>query len=130
MKNFYTLIFCLLFISLQAQEYYYNGSERVNVNKSENSFISFDSPTKMKTLEHDFRNVKTFRSKGFTILKEKKNSFSKMKLQENGLSQTTPALLLENDENYVLFPTKTIRIKLKSNSKNSELAKKLKKMEL
>ena len=60
MKNLYTIILCFLFFSLQAQDYYYNGSERININKSENSFISFDTSNKMKSIANGFEKVKTF----------------------------------------------------------------------
>lgn len=123
MKTINTLILCFFIFSLQAQDYYYNGSEKVTISKSNTSYISFDNPTSMKSIVNDFEKVKTFTVKGFTILNQKKSNFSRQKFQDNNLNQTTPALLLDNNENFLLYPTKTIRVKLKPNSKITDIEK-------
>jgi hypothetical protein len=62
MKNLYTIILCFFFFSIQAQNYYYNGSEKVEIYESKNSYISFDKPS--KTFSKEFKDVKTFSAKG------------------------------------------------------------------
>lgn len=123
MKHLYTLILCFFIFSLQAQDHYYNGSEKVSISKSKTSYISFDNLTNMKSVANGFEKVKTFTVKGFTILNQKKSNFSIQKFQDNNLNQTTPALMLQNDENFLLYPTKTIRVKLKPNSKITDIEK-------
>lgn len=123
MKTINTLILCFFIFSLQAQDYYYNGSEKVTINKSKTSYISFDNPTNMKYIADGFEKVKTFTVKGFTILNQKKSNFSRQKFQDNNLNQTSPALILQNDENFLLYPTKTIRVKLKPKSKITDIEK-------
>lgn len=125
MKQFCTLIFCFFLLSLQAQDYYYNGSEKVTINNSENSFISFDSPTKLSSIERNFQTVETFSANGFTILHGENSSFSMQQFQDNDLSQTVPALMLKNDDNFLLYPTTTIRVKLKSDYKINDITSKL-----
>lgn len=123
MKTINTLILCFFIFSLQAQDYYYNGSEKVTINKSKTSYISFDDLTSMKSVTNGFQKVETFSIKGFTILNQKKSNFSIQKFQDNNLNQTTPALMLQNGENFLLYPTKTIRVKLKPNSKITDIEK-------
>ena len=130
MKTVNTLIFCFFILSLQAQDYYYNGSEKVRIDKSEMSFISFDNPNSMKSVVNGFKKVETFAVKGFTILKHKRNSFSSQKFLANNLHQTIPALLLKNDEKFLLYPTKTLRVKLKPNFKITDIEKQLDKHEI
>ncbi len=125
MKNFCTLILCFLVLSLQAQDYYYNGSEKVIITNSVNSFISFDSPTKLRSVESDFQEVETFSRSGFTILHGENSSFSMQKFQDSDLSQTAPALILNNDESSVLYPTKTVRVKLKPEHTINDITDKL-----
>ena len=118
MKKFIPLFTCLFVLSLNAQSYYYNGSEKVAINESESSFISFDDSTKVNTIDRDFEKIKRFSAKEFTLLNQKKKSFSKQKFQDNNLNQTTPALLINNNEKLQLYPTKTVRVKLKTNNKH------------
>ena len=123
MKTINTLILCFFIFSLQAQDYYYNGGEKVSIDKSETSYISFDDLTSKKSVTNGFQKVEAFTVKGFTILNQKKSNFSIQKFQDNNLNQTTPALMLQNDENFLLYPTKTIRVKLKPNSKITDIEK-------
>ncbi len=125
MKKLCTLIFCFLVLSLQAQDYYYNGSEKVVTNNSAYSFISFDSPTKLRPIETDFQEVETFPGSDFTILHGENSSFSTQRFQDNDLSQTVPALILNNDESFVLYPTRTVRVKLKPEYTISDITDKL-----
>ena len=114
----------MFFFSIYAQNYYYNGSEKVEIYESKNSFISFDNPA--QTFLKEFKDVKTFSSKGFTILEDGKTDISVRKLRDKKLNQTIPALLLDSNSNFKMFPTKTIRIKLKTNHNNDNVSKLLK----
>ncbi|MEC3905968.1 S8 family serine peptidase [Tamlana sp. 2201CG12-4] len=122
MKNLFTIIFCLLFFSLQAQDdYYYNGSEKIQIKKSDNSFISFNKPT--QTMAKGFKNVKTFSSKGFTILEDKESEVSAKDFKTQKQNQISPAFLLNKESNFKMFPTKTIRVKLKPNINTEDITK-------
>ena len=117
MRNLYTIILCFSFFSIQAQNYYYNGSEKIEIHQSEKSFISFDKPS--QTFTKGFKDVKTFSTKGFSILEEEKSDISARKFRKEKLNQTTPALLLDSNSDFKLFPTKTIRVKLKDSNNKS-----------
>lgn len=121
MKNLYTIIFCLFLFSLQAQDYYYNGSEKIKIYKSNKSFISFDKPT--QTFAKGFKKVNTFSAKGFTILEDRKANFSARDFKKEKLNQTSPALLLNSESDFKMFPTKTVRVKLKPNTNKEDIAK-------
>lgn len=124
MKNLYTIILCLFFSSIQAQKYYYNGSEKIEIHQSKNSFISYDKPK--ETFTKGFKNVKTFAIKGFSIVEEEKNGIMARKFRNENLNQTTPALLLDSNSDFKLFPTKTIRIKLRTGYSKADILKLLK----
>jgi subtilisin family serine protease len=113
--------FVLFLFSIQAQNYYYNGSEKIEIHQSEKSFISYDKPS--QSFAKGFKNVKTFSTKGFTLLEEKKNDISARKFRSEKLTQTTPALLLDSNSDFKMFPTKIIRIKLKDNNKKDDVSK-------
>ncbi len=113
MKNLYTLVLCFFIFSLQAQEYYYNGSEKIEIYKSDKYFISFETPN--QDVAKGFEKIETFSAKGFTILANKKANFSTIEFDRQNLNQITPALLLRNGSDFKMFPTKTIRVKLKPN---------------
>ena len=120
MKSLYTLILCFFFLSIQAQDYYYNGNEKVKVHRSEKDFISYESPS--QNLARQFQKAETFSSKGFTIL-EKKANVSTIELNKENSSQVFPALLLNKGDEFKMYPTRTIRVKLKPNSTRSQLNK-------
>ncbi len=119
MKKIYTIILCFLFFSVRAQDYYYNGSEKVQIYKSNKSFISFETPA--QTVVQGFNNVSTFSAKGFTILEDKKANFSATAFERQNINQITPALLLNSESNFKIFSTKIIRVKLKPNTNKSEI---------
>lgn len=121
MKNLYTLVMCFFFLSLQAQDYYYNGGEKVKIYKSDKSFIAFETPNQTVTM--GFENVKTFSTKGFTILEDKKVNFSTREFERQNLNQITPALLLKMGGDFKMFPTKTIRVKLKPNTSVTQVTR-------
>jgi len=121
MKNLYTIILCFFFFSIQAQNYYYNGSEKIEIHQSEKSFISYDKPS--QSFAKGFKNVKTFSTKGFTLLEEEKSDISARKFRSEKLTQTTPALLLDSNSDFKMFPTKIIRIKLKDSNKKDDVSK-------
>ena len=109
MKNLYALILCFFFFSIQAQDYYYNGSKKVKIYESKNSFISYDKPT--QAFSRGFEQAKTFSAKGFTILGEEKNDAPAKKFRSEQLTQTTPACLLSSNGDFKMYPTKTVRVK-------------------
>jgi len=93
--KYLSILFSFLFCSsLHAQQYYYNGSEKVTVYESENSFITYDNPS--PEMMNAFSEVKPSSSKGFTILIDKKETTSMKQLRTSGLNQITPALKMEN----------------------------------
>lgn len=124
MKNLYTIILCLFSFSVQAQNYYYNGSEKIEIYQSKKSFISYDNPTQKFT--KGFKNVKTFSSKGFSIVEEERSDIVARKFRNENLTQTIPALLLDSNSDFKLFPTKTIRIKLRAGHDKADISKLLK----
>jgi hypothetical protein len=83
MRNLYTIILCFSFFSIQAQNYYYNGSEKIEIHQSEKSFISYDTPS--KSFAKGFKNVKTFSTKRFTLLEEEKSDISARKFRKRAL---------------------------------------------
>ncbi|MDC9724263.1 MAG: S8 family serine peptidase [Urechidicola sp.] len=121
MRNLYTIILCFFFFSIQAQNYYYNGSEKIEIYQSKKSFISYDKPS--QSFAKGFKNVKTFLTKGFTLLEEEKSDISARKFRNEKLTQTTPALLLDSNGDFKMFPTKIIRIKLKDSNKKDDVSK-------
>ncbi len=121
MKNLYTIILCFFFFSIQAQNYYYNGSEKIEIHQSEKSFISYDKPS--QSFAKGFKDVKIFSTKGFTLLEEEKSDISARKFRSEKLTQTTPALLLDSNSDFKMFPTKIIRIKLKDSNKKDDVSK-------
>ncbi len=124
MKHLYTITLCFFVFSLQAQNYYYNGNEKIEIYESKNSYISFDKPS--QTFAKGFKDVKTFSAKGFTLLVDEKTNISARNFRREKLNQTIPALLLDSNSDFKMFPTKTIRLKLKSNYKKEDVLKLLK----
>jgi hypothetical protein len=119
MRYLYLLISFFFTFSLQAQQYYYNGSEKIILYKSDNSFITYDEPSS-ETMKA-FGEINPSISKGFTILSNKKNNVSLKSLRSSGLTQTTPALLLEKSGEFKMYPTKVIRVKLKTNKTKHDI---------
>jgi hypothetical protein len=119
MKNSLVFLTILLCFTLHAQQYYYNGTKKVNVNESKDSFITYDTPS--NSIVDGFDKVERSTSKGFTILNGRKGSVSLQKLKSAGLSQTISALTLEGSSNFRMYPTKTIRVKLKNNSTKEDI---------
>ncbi|MBC6411404.1 MAG: S8 family serine peptidase, partial [Ekhidna sp.] len=121
MKNLYALILCFFLFSIQAQDYYYNGSKKVKIYESKNSFISYDKPT--QAFSRGFEQAKTFSAKGFTILGEEKNDASAKKFRSEQLTQTTSACLLSSNGDFKMYPTKTVRVKLKDGKTKEDVLK-------
>ena len=121
MKNIFVFIFCFAFISLHAQDYYYNGNNKVKINHSANSFISFDT-LNQKTIK-GFNKIKAFSKKGFTILEEKKVDSSTDEFIKQSNNQIISAITLETNGKFKMFPTKTIRIKLNKGIDKNEIVK-------
>ncbi len=110
MKNF-TIIYLLLLCSqVNAQLYYYNGNKKVTLYESKNSFITYEQ------LSHEvlsnFSKTEGSDLSEFTILDELKSSKS-ISIQKVTSGQTAPALLLEEAGNFKMYPTKSIRVKMK-----------------
>ena len=64
MKNLYNLLlimFCMT--TLHAQEYYYNGSEKIEIYPSEKSFITFEGTEQIT--RKSFEKTELYKSKGF-----------------------------------------------------------------
>ncbi len=120
MKYLKLLIALLLSFSLQAQQYYYNGSEKVYVYESDEAFITYDQPSSQ--IKQAFSEVELAESKGFTTLTGKKKTSTTLKsLRSNGLGQITPALLTKKGGELKMFPTKIIRVKLKPDSNERDI---------
>lgn len=115
------LIVSLPFFSLHAQHYYYNGSERVTLHPSEDHFISYAPPEALKSVANGFKTTETVATKGFTLLKNRTANFSTKLLEQPAMAQTMPALMLEPKSDFKIYPTKTIRIKLKKGATRSQL---------
>ncbi len=107
--------------AIQAQNYYYNGSKKIKIYNSKNSFISYDKVG--QTLAEGFNSVKTSSAKGFTILEDKKPTFSIKKFIKKQNNQISPALLLNPNGKFKIFPTKTIRVKLKVGKNKNDVLK-------
>ncbi len=119
MKNLLLFFAIFLCFSLQAQHYYYNGSEKVAVYESDNSFITYNQLS--NTMAKGFSQVKSSNSKGFTILIGKNTTTSLKSLRSNGLDETVPAILLKKSGEFKMYPTKTIRVKLSPNTTQEDI---------
>ena len=80
MKKIYIIILVLFSISVQAQKYYYNGSEKIQLYESEKSFILFGEST--EAILKGFEKAELYKIKNFTILKNKISDFSMKKTFE------------------------------------------------
>ena len=101
----------LISISIQAQKYYYNGSEKIEIYLSEKSFILHEDSEQITN--DGFEKSEKYLAKKFTILKNKKSDFSIKSSFIN--SQVSPAFKLKMNEDFEMYPTKTIRVKLLPN---------------
>jgi Subtilase family/PKD-like domain len=119
MKAFYIFIFTLISISLHGQEYYYNGSQRLEIHPSENNFISFEEP--VQSMLNGFEKSEIYSKKGFTILKNRKPSFLMKEKLANKTRQISPAFKLDKEKKFKMFPTRKIRVKLKENKSLDDL---------
>lgn len=120
MKNFYTFLFVLFSITLNAQVYYYNGSEKIEINLSESSFILFDEPT--SAIKSGFEKTATFSKKGFSILEKKNENFSVKEMLGQQKTQLSPAYLIDSNKNFKMYPTRTIRVKLRKGMEKESLS--------
>ncbi len=111
----------LISISLQAQEYYYNGSKKIEIYQSDESFILFEEP--IQSIQNHFEKTEIYSKKGFTILKKRKNSFSMKNILGKQSTQISPAFKLDKNEEFEIFPTKSIRVKLLKNKSQNDLSK-------
>lgn len=94
--------------------------KKVYVYESDEAFITYDQPSSQ--IRQAFSEVELAESKGFTILTGKKKTSTTLKsLRSNGLGQTTPALLTKKGGEFKMFPTKTIRVKLKPDSNERDI---------
>ncbi len=121
MKYLYALFLCLGFMAAHSQDYYYNGSEKVTVYKSSDAFISFEAP--IDDITKQFKDVQVSSSNGFTVLEGKSLDFSINKLMSRNPDQITSALSLAPGGDFKMFPTKTVRVKLKPGVSKSSLTK-------
>ncbi len=119
MKKVITIVLFLTIYSIQAQQlnYYYNGNKKIAIYRSNNSFITYDN--NLKEVRKGFEKIQTFSIKGFTILENKKKDISSK--QVSLLKQISPAFLLTPKSAFKMFPTKTIRVKLKPNVTKNEV---------
>lgn len=121
MKKIYIFILVLFSISVQAQKYYYNGSEKVQLYQSEKSFILFDEST--DTILKGFEKAELYKVKNFTILKNKMSNSSMKKTFEKKSGKISPAYTIEKNGNFELYPTKTVRVKLLPNKSKKDISK-------
>ena len=121
MKKIYILILVLFSMSVQAQKYYYNGSEKVQLYQSEKSFILFEESK--ETVLKGFEKAETYKVKNFTILKNKTSDFSMAKTFEKKSGEISPAYTIEKNGNFELYPTKTVRVKLLPNKSKKDISK-------
>ena len=122
MKLLY-LLSCFIFFSfsLKAQDrYYYNGREKVEITPSQTSFISFkDTPS---TVLNEFEEVKNIKNKNFTILDKRKAKFATKKSNKLVGEQVISAFHISSEMGaFKLYPTKTVRVKLKRDNNRDEL---------
>ncbi|TNJ41934.1 S8 family serine peptidase [Tamlana fucoidanivorans] len=96
---------------INAQDFYYNGNKKIKIHKSNKSFISFENPNKV--ISEGFEEIKTFSAKGFNLFLKKKDKFSTKEFKRQNLNQIIPAVLLDGDDEFEMFPTKIVRVKLK-----------------
>jgi subtilisin family serine protease len=68
-----------------------------------------------------FDDVKASASKEFTILNGKKSTATLKSLRTSGLSQTTPALMMEKSGEFKMYPTKSLRVKLKASKTKKDI---------
>jgi len=120
MKNLILLLSILLTFSVHAQQYYYNGNQKVMLSESTDSFITYESPS--NTITQGFSQTEETNSKGYTILKGRKKSLSTSSLKAIGSGQTMPALQMEG-EDLKMYTTKRIRVKLKSDKDLNKVLK-------
>lgn len=121
MKKIYIIILVLFSISVQAQKYYYNGSEKIQLYESEKSFILFGEST--EAILKGFEKAELYKIKNFTILKNKISDFSMKKTFEKKSGEISPAYTIEKNGNFELYPTKTVRVKLLPNKSKKDISK-------
>ncbi|WP_037316071.1 hypothetical protein [Salegentibacter sp. Hel_I_6] len=119
MKNFYILLFVFFSITINGQNYYYNGSEKIEIHFSEESYILFEEPS--MTVKSGFEKTESFSRKGFFILEKKKKDFSMKEDVEQHKTQISPAYKINSDEDFKMFPTKMVRVKLRKGVEKEEL---------
>ena len=90
--------------------------------KSDKSYISFESSDKVKAVSRGFKSSETS-LKGFTILHDKKTNFFTKDFDNKKNRQIFPALSLEKNDDFLMYPTKIIRIKLKKNARKGQIQK-------
>lgn len=82
-------------MSIQAQKYYYNGSKKIEIYQSKDSFILFEVPDQV--MRNGFGNVEIYNLKGFTILKNKKPDYRLGEINGRQSLQISPAFKLGLD---------------------------------
>jgi hypothetical protein len=68
MKYLYLVFAILICFTTQAQQYYYNGSEKVIIYPSPDAYVLFENEALSKSLESRFRKTESFAHKGYTLL--------------------------------------------------------------
>jgi hypothetical protein len=122
MKTLFTILASMVLTFSHAQEYYYNGSEKVVIYPSTDAYILFDNLSLSKTLKSQFGKTESFPHKGYTLLEEKEGGFSMQAIGEENRKHLIPAYSLENGGKFKMFPTKTARVKLKSGRNQKDLS--------
>lgn len=111
MKLFTMLSFLLLCLQLNAQHYYYNGDKKVILYESKNSYITYEPLS--EEMRANFSKTESSQLSKFTILDGLRNARTSMSFQKVTSKQTVPALLLEEAGDFKMYPTKSIRVKMK-----------------
>lgn len=112
MKILFTIFALLCFNFINAQEYYYNGKERVIVHPSSDAFIWFESGNKSLSFGSQFEEINHFKQKSFTLLEGKEIGFSMKSSIEENPADLSPAYKLNQADKFKMFPTKTVRVKM------------------
>lgn len=122
MKILFTIFALLCFNFINAQEYYYNGKERVIVHPSSDAFIWFESGNKSLSFGSQFEEINHFKQKSFTLLEGKEIGFSMKSSIEENPADLSPAYKLNQADKFKMFPTKTVRVKMKPGKTQEDIS--------
>lgn len=89
---------------------------------SSDAFILFEKANEVKSLKSRFGKTEYFAYKGFSLLEEKEIGFSiKSSIEENPTNMG-PAYKLSQTDKFQMFPTKTVRVKMKPGKTQKDIS--------